>query len=551
MADQLIESENRPQWNVLTDAWLDVLTLRAEPLTLAPLDALGRAADIRGIATANPLDLFAAHRFLLTLLYWKAEAAGGTPAVRQSLLSGTVPQAVLNALAAERARFCLFDDKVPFLQDPAARLSKGSKSVASLFAEFSNGTNVAHFHHGDDDGMRLCLPCATMGLMRLIPWTQAGGQGLTPSVHGAPPIAALATGENLAISLGLNLASLAAEAGEPRWTGAFVPSNPKDAIPYLEALTWNPRIVHLRSPQPSAVCWRCGRQSVDAVGPIVYLKNAATKKPVKDHVFDWQDPAAFYDPDKPGATRKSNREAAAFSGDDLRWLRDDPRTARSLLEESSPDPDAWQLVIPCTNPANNKTFDHRMLTLPHLRLEEPRTPAQGSPGTRAIRTTNDGWPWPCSDSAIRDATLYVRTAHRVLSAADWATVASAAYRGMHDVPAAFDIWAGVYWSMRGRVHALPSRPATWLVLKLMAAVPARLREPIRGARETLLGSLPRRQLEVRIAGRRGKFAYPVAPPRGNRLEAELRQAIQANLQRRIPWRIDWGGLCHLLDQLLD
>ena len=71
--------------------------------------ALKQARGIRCITFASPLDLFAVHRFLLTLLYWKADLAGGVQGLRDSLLKGAVPAEVLNAIGNEACRFDLFD----------------------------------------------------------------------------------------------------------------------------------------------------------------------------------------------------------------------------------------------------------------------------------------------------------------------------------------------------------------------------------------------------------------------------------------------------------
>ena len=58
-------------WNVLTTPWLEVMDLKARPQRVSVLDALRNAADLHQIVSPSPLDLFAAHRVLLTLLYWQ------------------------------------------------------------------------------------------------------------------------------------------------------------------------------------------------------------------------------------------------------------------------------------------------------------------------------------------------------------------------------------------------------------------------------------------------------------------------------------------------
>jgi hypothetical protein len=122
---------------------------------------------------------------------------------------------------------------------------------------------------------------------------------------------------------------------------------------------------------------------------------------------------------------------------------------------------------------------------------------------------------------------------------------------MHDSPAAFDVFAGLYWGLRDkRIGGLPSRNVAWLMLKLMAAVPARVRVLHPGAKFSPLedlDALPKRQPKERG----GTSLYPVSFPRGERLEAALRGALDHNLRNRNPEPVDWIGLCHSLNQLLD
>jgi hypothetical protein len=549
MSDMRKESRQEADWNALTGRWLEVMSLDAEAQVFSPLEVLHRAGKIRCIAVASPLDLFAAHRFLLALLYWKADAAGGVQQVRESLLRGEVPRGVLDAVEAQANCFRLFDDRAPFLQDPCAHDDK-TKSAGSLFAEFASGTNIAHFHHGDDRSMRLCVRCATIGMLRLVPWTPSGGQGLTPSVHNAPPIMAIASGTNLATSLGLNLVSLSGKPGRAKWSGHFVPTDKKAGIPYLEAFTWNPRRVHLRSPESANTCWRCGQTGVGVVGPIVYLKNEETQKRSDKQPFEWQDPAAFYAADKPYTTMKSYNEATAADGRDVTWLLDEEDAPTSAVIAANPDHQGWHLIVPCTNPANNKTFDHRQVALTGISPDAIRTKLPDKAPDRGP-TGLDGWVAPDGAAFVGGAARFVRAAVRVLTYADWVTLSAAAYRDMHESPAAFDVLSGLLWSLRPKVKGLPSRNVAWLVLKLMAAVPPAARIPHRNATLCPLRFLPKRQMDERRQDRSAQSPYPVSFPRGRRLEAELRRQLDGNVRKRVPEGIDWAGLCHGLDQLLD
>lgn len=545
------------KYNLLEEHWIPVLGTDGKLGYVGIKDTLTHAGRIRCICLASPLDMFAVHRFLLTLLYWKADLAGGVEEVRASLLKSELPSAVLGGINKEDHCFDLFDKESPFLQDTSVSISKEKekKSVGSLFAELAVATNIAHFHHGDDESMRLCLPCATIGLLRVVPWSQSGGQGKTPSVHNAPPIMAMATGDNLAATLGLNLVPLDTKAGKAQWSGYFTPTDSTSPIPYLEALTWNPRRILLPSAQ-EGTCWYCGESNVPTVGKIVYMKNENTKKRADEKLFEWQDPAAFYalyDVSKkydkvknvPYKTIKSSRENLATDGRDLQRLAHDDPFPESTVVVKNPKHEGWLLVVPCTNPANNKTYDHRQVELAQLSPETIRSLPPAVPPSR--RQGIDGWKEP-ERVERKDVEHFVPAAVRLLTHTDWVTLSNAAYMDMHDSPAAFDVFSGLYWGLRDKkTKGLPSRNVAWLMLKLMASVPARARTLHPNAEFCPLQRLPKRQSNERDMA----SPYPVSFPRGRRLEAALSAALVDNLRKRNPEPVDWTRLCYGLDQLLD
>jgi hypothetical protein len=209
------------------------------------------------------------------------------------------------------------------------------------------------------------------------------------------------------------------------------------------------------------------------------------------------------------------------------------------------DHQGWYLVVPSTD-KRNKTFDHRHLepaSLSSDAIKDLLPPASAPTTQKGL----DGWkiPKPANPEGIG---LFLRAAIRLLTHGDWAALSNAAYRDMHDSPAAFDVFAGLYWGLRDRKSGgLPSRNVGWLTLKLMAAVPAHARVLHPRAKFCPLHAMPRRQPEER--GRTS--VYPVSFPRGERLESALRSVLDSNMGKRSPEPIDWIGLCHGLNQLLD
>ena len=518
-------------WNILERSWLEASTHRGAWRQVSPLEALRTPSEIRAIAASSPLDEFAALRFLTTLLYWKADAAGGIPILRSRLLRGEMPAEVVDAIAAEKHNFNLFDPKRPFLQDPAID-GVADKPVGSLYAEIATGTNIAHFDHSRDLSSPLCVACVVRGMLRLVPWSQSGGAGLTPSIHGAPPIAVLPRGVSLAETLGACLSDNHRALGAPTWTGTFHPSKPNDPIPLLEGLTWNPRRVKIPRPTEEAHCRLCGTHG-PAISRISFKKNEAVKKPdgggEKLKSFDWRDPAFFYRPEKTEPVRSGDEQAAALS-QDLKWLGD----------VQAPATGAWSAVIPCTNPANNKSFDHRRVEV--QAGTEVRASMVEHHGAAACKLEAHPFEFaelPLWSAAVRSAVeRFIGAAVAALDETDWIALRRALGRSMHDAPEAFAIFSAVYWRVRSGGRSTLRRDAAWMLLKLLALAPSAQRSARCTRRlEDLLDALPMRQAHRTRSDAAGKSPYPISQPRGLKLEKELEAAIEADVAggRAIPW----------------
>jgi hypothetical protein len=545
--------DNDPmQWNALLSPWLEAIDTCGNLIRISPLDAIRRSLSIHSLAFSNPLDLFSAHRFLQTLLYWKADAFGGVNSLRCQLLSGEIPSQLVDTLAAEADCFLLFDSKKPFLQDPScANDEKLPKSPPSyFFAEMSSGTNIAHFHHGDDKTSALCLCCATRGLMRLVPWTQSGGSGLQPSIHGPPPIMALALGITLCHTLGLNLVPINFPTGNPQWTGQFKPERRESVVPFLEAFTWNPRRVNLLRPFNASRCSLCGLENINAVGPVIFMKNDACMDKSEEgqqYKNSWRDPSAFYRL-KDEKTIKASDESEVVNSTDLRKLfaqkrgkKEDPAPVCQIVANNL-DHESWALIVPCTNPANNKSFDHRLITIAGKFDEAsilPRREGMDIP-LRAgdLRTKRKMSPVQAS----RGAKVFVAAARR-LTEADWAVVAESIGKPLGHDAGAFDIFSSLYWAVRTKHTSAPSRECAWMTLKLMAKA-GKWRMAVKSDFQ------PWAELEVcqpEQTNRSGlKLAYPRKIPSGPLLERELGEIISHSSRKSV----DWAGLCQFLQHQL-
>ncbi len=535
--------QEAPDWNVLTDPWMELLDPTENLRQVSPLDALRHAQDYHCIAAGSPLDLFAAHRFLLTLLYWKAEAVGGIEALREALLTGHVPSSVTEALETEKEKFLLFDEESPFLQDSSLRKGKDKlKSMGYFFSEMATGTNIAHFSHNNQADTKLCLACATLGILRMVPWSQQGGRSFSPGVHGVPPIFAVACGNVLTETLGLNLISFEGEPGIPMWTGSFTPKNLKTIRP-LEAFTWNPRRVLLGKPEETGRCSLCGQAERPVIDALVYKGNEATgqKKKGKDKIpFAWEDPAAHYDPNEHYRTKKSTRADRAADGRDLGALHDPEAPPRCALCERIPGHNRWILVVPTTD--KDKAFDHRRIDLARHPAEAVPALIPEKPTWQPVQKALNGWEVPSTSPRYTGCLAFVTSAADALTPGDWGNFSMAAFRKMHEAPTAFDVFCGLWWPVRKK-HYPPSRDIAWLILKLMARVPEKYRKQAPNATFEPLTRMPKRQIR---GNQKHWNPYPVAFSTGDRLEADLAETIDKNLRRRNPSFIDWAGLCDRL-----
>jgi hypothetical protein len=536
-----------PEWNSLTSPWMEAVTLRGKTSRGSPLDAVANANKIHRIVSENPLDVFAAHRFLLTLIYWVAGDTKSVALIRKKLLGGQVPSLLVKRLKAAEGQFNLFDRKAPFMQAARVRDEK-TLAASSLFAELATGTNVAHFHHGDDERSKLCVRCTTVGLIRLPVWTQYGGRSKFGGILGAPPMLPIAIGKTLCETLGLNLIPMNGPYGRAQWSGQFTPSVKRPRVALLEGLTWNPRVVFLHLHPAIDRCDYCGETGVSGVGPIVFRGNQKCGVPEK-YQATWRDPAAFYRLKNgvPQSVVLSGDESIAAVGGDVRNLfqrtfgKKVQLAPSSLVVEANPAHKQWYVVVPCTNPANNKSFDHRAVWLNGFSGDPP--------------SVKRGWPKEVpielglrSPQAIRvaptpGAIAFVRAAAS-LTAADWSVVDGA--RSMEDDPAAFDLFTAVYWPLRNKHSSLPSRPAAWLAMKLMACA-GRLRPK---GRSTAKAFQPWTELDRHQTGREGAKRYPRSIPTGNQLETELRRVIGRCVSSKSAGAIDWPGMCQFLHDVL-
>ncbi|MDA8345345.1 MAG: type I-E CRISPR-associated protein Cse1/CasA [Thermaerobacter sp.] len=298
-----------PSFNVLTDPWIVAQsrdgTLRESSL----LEVLERAHELDSLVDAAPTIQLGLYRLLIAFVM-DALDLREMDDVGSALARGRFAPSDLQSYADRvgRARFDLFDNEHPFLQNGGASASQEkTKSVAELFFHLPTGTNVVHFHHMNADDHGLSPAVCARALCALSPFMTSGGQGYSPSINGTPPWYVLIRGSSLFRTLLLNCYA-ATDLGlrhdaPPAWCSdqPVVPKQVQSCRSLLEGLTWRARSVRLL-PGDGGVCTYSGKPSAILVRSMLFGPG------FKVDGGNWTDPQVAYRTSEKGRLPMRPRE---------------------------------------------------------------------------------------------------------------------------------------------------------------------------------------------------------------------------------------------------
>ncbi|MEV4467877.1 type I-E CRISPR-associated protein Cse1/CasA [Micromonospora echinofusca] len=256
---------NSPSFSLVDEPWIEV-TDGGRPARVSLLDALTRAHEIAGLATANPLEMVAVLRQVLLPVYLDA---CGRPADRRQWLArwttGELPAPEIKRYLDEhRHRFDLFGAQ-PFAQVAGLRTAKDeTRPVSLLVAAAATGNNVPLFStRTEADPVALSAAQAARSLLATQCWDTAAiksGAVGDPQVAGGKttgnptgPLGSLGVtvpiGRNLAETLLLNTPFGGQPASDdvPQWRRAPATAGweSRPAKGLLDLLTWQSRRVRL------------------------------------------------------------------------------------------------------------------------------------------------------------------------------------------------------------------------------------------------------------------------------------------------------------------
>ena len=189
----------KASFDVLTQAWIPVITADNRAQTLGIRETLANAHRIKEISDASPLKEFSIYRFLSLFLmdaFRPEDAIEIEDLLSEGMFNQTIVEDYINQCVDEGVSFDLFDEKRPFLQSVFdAGIDNQEKPVTVLDCTLPSGNNHMHFSHTlpkwiePEEAVKLILTTYL--------FCTAAAQGYPSGVYGAPPLFGIIKGKNL------------------------------------------------------------------------------------------------------------------------------------------------------------------------------------------------------------------------------------------------------------------------------------------------------------------------------------------------------------------
>lgn len=302
----LNQTKGKTLLNLIDDPWID--TLDGGKLSIR--DTLLRSAAITGLYGGSPLETFSLLRFLGVI----AQAIHANDF--DVLQRGSLDAVAINHFC-DTTPMCVSGD-APFAQ--VKGLMGELKSIGYLTPDLPTGSNPIWFDHkAQDDEKAYCSACVARGLISISAWQTIGGAGLTASINGAPPVYVLPKTRNLFETLALLIAIPLGKdqgLGDPLWGRPLARAAYVD-VGLWHGLTFMPRLILVEWRHSKRLCTRCGAECATWASEMIHKAGEAYRGD------KWQDPCAFYNPDKDGKRLYSVKANA--------WHNDQKYTLERLL----------------------------------------------------------------------------------------------------------------------------------------------------------------------------------------------------------------------------
>lgn len=235
--------------------------------------------DIRGNST---LETYSLYRFLAAILQ-------GVYAPKQTEIAELQARGRFDA--ARVAAFCSQYPLAPATFGQVAGLEGKIKTLGYIVFDEPAGADTLFFRHqSTDKGKVFCEQCVWTGLLSVTAWQTIGGQGLTASINGTPPLYFLPKADSLFETLVRCLVPDVAPGGG-LWDRPIAFQFYKE-VPYLHGLTFMPRRVRVLWQAPGEQAQRCTRCGAAIHGP--WAREMVHVKGEKYVGTTWRDPFVAY-----------------------------------------------------------------------------------------------------------------------------------------------------------------------------------------------------------------------------------------------------------------
>ena len=246
------------KYSVMEDSVISVRCLDGTIQEIGLRKALLEANHIQSILSDSPLERFSVLRLLVAMAMDMLHLK--TPRDRKALLNaGSFPESAVGDYIAlcekEGPRFDLFDDRHPFMQSAYQEEmdDKAEKPAAALDVTLPSGNNHIFLDHRMASQHTLTPAEAFRSLLVTHLFCTAGAQGYPSGVNNTPPVYYWISGKNLFETIVMNMISEKEYTavdygyGEVPWRDGkpVIPKEEFATVSLLEALTWQPRRIHL------------------------------------------------------------------------------------------------------------------------------------------------------------------------------------------------------------------------------------------------------------------------------------------------------------------
>ncbi|MBN2435154.1 MAG: type I-E CRISPR-associated protein Cse1/CasA [Spirochaetes bacterium] len=298
-----------PQYSLLTEPWIDVVTLKGESVAVGLVDLFKNAHTYDRLDFSMPGFDLAVLRFLVAMVYI-VEPPRTYEEWEEMYERGEFTESFVKGLMKYEERLDLFHEKYPFMQNNVLRDDINLTSTTALYKIFPGKTAATHFKHiPHSTDYTVCPKCAVSALLATQTFANSGGvankengqsRSYLAGINGASPLFIYLNGHDIYSTIVMNCVSneLISDMSEKSeianksyWPNVISKDFDVNVnnIGVVDGYLWQPRNVRfMTAEKETAVCISCGKDLSDSVS-ISNMDFRSGNYRIKDGLF-WSDP---------------------------------------------------------------------------------------------------------------------------------------------------------------------------------------------------------------------------------------------------------------------